>query len=278
MNKDFDNSIKLFSADCQLAIKAVVAAGDVILNIYQNTIVAGKKGDGELVTVADILSNDMIRSILKSSRYPILSEEDSASFKLLSRKNIWIVDPLDGTIEFFKKNGEFVILIALVKKNIPTIGVMFQPTTKRLYVAEKGKGAYSLNLDGESQKISVLSTTSFADTRVLFSRNHLSNTERDLLKHVKLSEYKQKGSALKIMDISSGLSDLYYTCSNKLKVWDTAAANCVLAESGGFMTDLKGNNLSYNFPTICHQQGVLAVSNIKIQRLLVNGYSQVNTK
>src|SRR3972149_421832 len=129
--------------ETKLAINAALKAGDAVMKIYNQDFLILQKEDMSPITEADIMSNEIIKNTLSASGHLILSEESIDRIeKRLGCKKIWIIDPLDGTTDFVNKTGEFTIMIALVVDNYPVMGVICHPFEKKLYVAQKGQGAY----------------------------------------------------------------------------------------------------------------------------------------
>ncbi len=252
-----------------LAIKSVVKAGETIMKIYNKKSLYTLK-DGEPVTLADKKSNEIIQDILSRSNYVVLSEESEDNKKRLNEKKVWVIDPLDGTVEFINKTGEFTIMVGLVENNKPILGVINKPTDKTLFIAQKGCGAYKV----VNNKWKNLKTTKISDIqncRAVCSRSHLSNDESKFIKKLNLLEITKKGSSLKVMDICSGKAELYFTTTSKIKQWDTCASNCLISESGGRMTDLLGNEIVYNTNDVNHKNGILA-TNGKVHKKVIDEY------
>ena len=140
--------------ELEIAVNAAIKAGEAILDIYDGDFRTVTKTDDSPVTDADLKSNEIIKKILSKTDYSILSEEDIDDPKRLSENTIWVIDPLDGTSDYIDKTGEFTIMISLIKKNDPILGVIGWPTEKTLFVAQKGCGAFRYS-NNEWTKISV---------------------------------------------------------------------------------------------------------------------------
>ena len=164
-------------SETRQAIKAAKKAGEEVLKIYKEDFDFILKEDKEPVTDADIRSNKMIEKILSVFNYPILSEESRDDLNRLKQKKVWIIDPLDGTIEFVNKTGEFSIMIALVENHTPKACVIYQPTQKLMYLAEKGKGAYQ-EKDGAWEKLKVNPSYNISSIKAITSRADLSEQEK----------------------------------------------------------------------------------------------------
>ena len=124
-------------------IDAIILAGEVVREIYQSDFEVNKKDDNSPITKADLESNKIIKSYLEKTGIPILSEEDMDDKSRLTSKNVWIVDPLDGTTDFVNRTGEFTIMIGLVENHVPIMGLIYWPIKEKLYFAERGFGDFS---------------------------------------------------------------------------------------------------------------------------------------
>ena len=258
--------------EVRLAIQAALEAGKTVMNVYSQEFSSTLKNDNEPITEADIKSNQIIQKIISDSGHPILSEESVDDKKRLDSKKTWIVDPLDGTLDFIKKTGEFTIMISLVEDHIPILGIIYWPTKSTLYLAQKGQGAFKSDNDAWS-KLSVSNVSELENCRAVGSRYHISEIEQNLIKRLNISQFTSKGSSLKVADISSGNAELYFTTTNKIKQWDTCASYCLITEAGGKMTDMFGNDLKYNTERLNHENGLL-VSNGLIHNHIIKIYRE----
>ena len=247
--------------ELDIAIKAAQEASNVILDIYQKDYNTFTKTDDSPVTDADLKSNKIINEILSNTKYSILSEEDIDDQSRLSKDMIWIVDPLDGTSDFIDKTGEFTVMIALIQNKKPILGVIAWPTEKILFVAQKNYGAFKYS-DNRWNKISVTKIDELPKCRIVGSRHHLSKKEKEFIKKIGIKDFTSIGSSLKVGKISSGQAEAYITTTNKIKEWDTAASYCIVSEAGGKMTDMLGNDLTYNNKNVHHQNGILVTNGL----------------
>ena len=239
------------------SLRAAVAAAAEIHRIYQTPFKKELKSDGSPVTKADLASSKVIHDYLSQTNIPIIGEElEKAPYSI--RKNwstCWCVDPLDGTKEFIKKNGEFVINIALIKNGSPVFGVIASPILEEIIVGgTEIKGAYQLSFaDIEShEKWTQLQTINTINQPpvVISSRSHFSG---DILKVVKPIEKKYggfvsltMGSALKFFELCQGKADLYPRLAPTME-WDIAAGQAIYEALGGEVVDLKNQQpLTYN--------------------------------
>lgn len=222
-------------------------AGEKIMAIYGTTFGIESKEDKSPLTEADLAAhNHIIKELAIIANYPILSEESSEiPFTERSKwETYWLVDPLDGTKEFIKRNGDFTVNIALIHDHNPVLGVVYVPVTKQLYFAAEGLGAFKHSSDDSAQKISVRKSFS-NDLVVVGSRSHITEELKNYLNKLPPHELISIGSSLKLCLVAEGLADLYPRIGLTSE-WDTGAAQCVVEQAGGKVTDLQGNNLCYN--------------------------------
>ncbi len=253
--------------ELDIAIKAAIEAGNAILEIYQKNYKTSTKNDDSPITDADLKSNEVIKEILSQTKHWILSEEDKDDLGRLSQETIWIVDPLDGTSDFIDKTGEFTVMISLIKNKKPILGVIGWPTENTLFVAQKGSGAFRFSNE-KWEKISVTKTSEVPKCRTVGSRHHLSEKEKSFIKKLGIEDFTSIGSSLKVGKISSGEAEAYITTTNKMKEWDSAASYCIISEAGGKMTDMLGNDLTYNNKDVYHQNGILVTNGLVHNKII----------
>ncbi|MDX1441669.1 MAG: 3'(2'),5'-bisphosphate nucleotidase CysQ [Nitrosopumilaceae archaeon] len=260
--------------ELDIAIKAVKEAGESILDIYEGNYQTSTKHDDSPITEADLKSNEIIKKTLSITNHHILSEEDKDDHIRLSKETIWIVDPLDGTSDFIDKTGEFTVMIALVKNKHPILGVIGWPTEKTIFAAQKDRGAFRY-FNGEWKKISVTEISDLQNCRAVGSRHHLSDKEKMFIEKLGIKNFTSIGSSLKVGKISSGEAEAYITTTNKMKEWDSAASHCIISEAGGKMTDMGGNEITYNNKIVNHQNGIL-VTNGLIHNKIVEEFKKLD--
>lgn len=229
-------------------IQIAYQAGKVIMEVYDEGFSVEEKPDHTPVTEADMAANKVIESKLKelTPHLPILTEEDSPpSFE--QRKTwprYWLVDPLDGTREFIKRNGEFTVNIALIDGDESVMGVVYAPVIGVLYYAAKGQGAFKQASTNEPKAISVREKCS-GKTVVACGRSQPTEEMQNFIKNLGEHEIIRVGSALKTCLVAEGKADIYARLGPTCE-WDTAAAHCVLEEAGGAITDTNMQRLRYN--------------------------------
>ncbi|OXS56034.1 3'(2'),5'-bisphosphate nucleotidase [Bacillus sp. V-88] len=237
-------------------IEIAIGAGKKILEVYEDAYTIHEKEDRSPLTIADQLSHSHIQTELSNlfPTIPILSEE-GASIPFKERKNwssFWLVDPLDGTKEFIKKNGEFTVNIALIQGNRPVLGIIYAPVTDTLYYAEKNKGAYKLMTASslEKRKQVKINTASSGVKKIVISRSHLSDATQDyiedLQRQVGKLDFTSIGSSLKFCLIADGSAHYYPRLAPTME-WDTAAGQIIVEEANGQVSEFDtGAHLVYN--------------------------------
>ncbi|MBN1237863.1 MAG: 3'(2'),5'-bisphosphate nucleotidase CysQ [Gammaproteobacteria bacterium] len=232
----------------ELILPIARAAGDAIMSVYQREFDVELKDDRSPLTEADSLSHDVITDALASLRpaLPVLSEEASGTEHRDRRSwdPYWLVDPLDGTKEFIKRNGEFTVNIALIEAHAPVLGVVLAPALGVEYYGGAGIGAWRRAAGQDARGIRV-SVPAAGPLRVVGSRSHPSGTLATYLERLGAHELKPMGSSLKICLVAEGEADVYPRFGPTSE-WDTAAAQAVLEGAGGVMMDTDGQPLRYN--------------------------------
>lgn len=224
------------------------SAGAAIMDIYSGTFEVELKDDRSPLTAADKAAHEMIVAGLAdlNPAYPVLSEE-SAPDEVAERrdwKQFWLVDPLDGTKEFIRRNDEFTVNIALIDTHAPILGVVYAPAQDTLYSGIVGSGAWQQT--GSDQRTSISVTVpAHEPVRVVGSRSHPSPALADYLEQIGPHEITAMGSSLKICLVAAGAADVYPR-HGPTSEWDTAAAHAVLEAAGGSMMDMSGAALRYN--------------------------------
>ena len=242
------------------AVRIAREAGNAILEIY------GQDGDGPMdvtlkddaspLTRADLASHRLITDALRAltPTVPILSEEAASDAPYPVRRSwtrFWLVDPLDGTKEFIKRNGEFTVNIALIDQGAPILGVVHAPALDLLYAATRGTRPGRSEGGRPFQPIQA-ATTPHDPLRVVASRSHAGpETERFLaaLRTRHTLEVVSTGSALKICQVADGTADLYPRLGPTME-WDTAAAHAVATQAGAHVVAIDGTPLAYNKPDL----------------------------
>lgn len=213
----------------QLVLDAAVKAGKEILKIYNSKNFAVElKGDNSPLTRADKEANEIIVSELQKTGIPILSEEGQ-KIPYETRKtwkSFWLVDPLDGTKEFIKRNGEFTVNIALIENNKPVFGVVYAPILDKLFFGgTKVNAAYLIT---NKQKTELKRKENKSKTiRIVASRSHLNQATQDFIDKFENVETISMGSSLKFMILAEGNADFYPRFAPTME-WDTGAAHAII--------------------------------------------------
>ena len=233
-----------------LAEKAARLAGKEILKIYESgDFSIEAKADNSPLTLADKAAHKAIVSILESTSIPILSEE-GRSIPYSERKDwdyFWMIDPLDGTKEFIKKNGEFTVNIALIHANKPVLGIVYPPVLNQMYSAISGQGS---TLDGNPIQSSGKRLNQ-PRLKTVASRSHMSPETEEFLTNLKDPEIVSKGSSLKLLMVASGEADVYPRFGPTME-WDTAAGQAICNAVG---VDVISNDT--NAPLLYNKENLL---------------------
>ncbi len=218
-----------------VAIHAAEMACLEILDVYHSgDFQTEAKGDQSPLTIADKRAHEVIASLLKSTPLPILSEEGK-SISYEERKNwdyFWMVDPLDGTKEFLKRNGEFTVNISLIHQQQPVLGVVAVPVTSDVFYASKGEGAF-VKRNGKTIHLPEREKIDLAKPgiRVVASRSHMSDETNTFIQSLHEPQLVSQGSSLKFMLLAEGKADVYPRFAPTME-WDTAAAHAIVNEVG----------------------------------------------
>ncbi|OGT32186.1 MAG: hypothetical protein A3E87_05200 [Gammaproteobacteria bacterium RIFCSPHIGHO2_12_FULL_35_23] len=252
-----------------IAIQAVQQASTAVMDIYKTKTPRYilKSKSLSPFSEADITANQIICQTLKKHfNYPIFSEENKLNKSRFLTKYIWLVDPLDGTKEFLSKREEFTINVALIKDNRPIIGVIAYPAKNVIYHATLGKGAY-FSQNFCDTKLHISKKQDLNNLKVAVSRSHAIPTLIQRLKTLNNCELIACGSALKYCAVAEGSIDATVR-KTPLYEWDIAAADCILHEAGGIITDFSGKLLNYNNKSRLIKDGIIA-TNLTLHPLLL---------
>lgn len=234
-----------------VAIDAAEEASSEIINVYNSgDFQTEYKDDNSPLTMADRKAHERIAAVLKQrSSYPVLSEEGrDISYEERSQwSHFWLVDPLDGTKEFVKRNGEFTVNIALVANHQPVIGVVAVPVKEELYYAAAGAGAF-VKHHGTVQSLKKRVPVNLTDAglRVVASRSHMNEETQQFVNRLEKPTLIAAGSSLKFMAVAKGEADVYPRYIPCME-WDTAAADVIIREVGLSIVDVENQQpLLYN--------------------------------
>ncbi|NNV08173.1 3'(2'),5'-bisphosphate nucleotidase CysQ [Geobacillus sp. C56-T2] len=245
-------------------LKISLDAGKEILQVYENGFDVESKEDHSPLTLADKKSHEAIVKGLSSlyPNIPVLSEEGkSISYETRKEWNyLWLVDPLDGTKEFIKKNGEFTVNIALIEAGKPVVGIIYAPVLDTAYFAKKGMGSFKLknastvevqdDLELVNASVRLPIEIKKEKISVVASRSHLSPETEEYIHKIKEKygevDITSAGSSLKLCLVAEGKADVYPRFAPTME-WDTAAGQAIVEQAGGLVLNTKTNdNLTYN--------------------------------
>lgn len=224
-------------------------AGAAIMAVYDSPFAVEMKEDKSPLTAADRASHEVIEAGLLAlhPEIPVLSEEGKGIpyEERAEWRRFWLVDPLDGTKEFIKRNGEFTVNIALIEEGVPVAGVVYLPARERLYWGVSGEGAWLEESGSEAVRIHTRRLPAGAGLTVVQSRSHPSPELDDYLKGINVAASVSVGSSLKFCVVAEGKADLYPRLGPTME-WDTAAGQAVVECAGGKVIDLANRRLTYN--------------------------------
>jgi len=245
----------------QINIQDIVAiakeAGNAIMQVYKQDFEVEYKQDSSPLTLADKKANNIIEDGLNqlSVNFPILSEEGK-EIPYKDRKHweyFWLIDPLDGTKEFVKKNGEFTVNIALIHKDTPVLGVVYAPALDMCYWAKQGEGAFK-----DGQRLPLKTEDQRNTYKIVASRSHMSYETQAFIDAIDTEKEKELisiGSSLKICLVAEGEADIYPRLGPTME-WDTGAAHAIIHESGRYLQQYKSSIYSthkYNKKNLLNQ-------------------------
>lgn len=250
-------------------------AGKAVMEVYNNSTVSVEfKQDQSPLTLADRLSNEIIsdRLVKMDSSIPVLSEE-SEGVPYERRKEwerFWLVDPLDGTKEFIKRNGEFTVNIALVHDGSPVLGVIYAPVKSTLYYASRGDGAFRVDSSGTKTKLRVTERKPGGDLVVVSSRSHKTEALARFMAQLDtccegVSEVSV-GSSLKFCLVAEGRAHIYPRLGPTME-WDTSAGQMIVEEAGGRVMDIKTMSaLRYNKESLLNNHFIASDGCFSLER------------
>ncbi|WP_459129339.1 3'(2'),5'-bisphosphate nucleotidase CysQ family protein [Guggenheimella bovis] len=241
-------------------------AADFIMEVYdREELFVEIKADDSPVTLADKGADSLIVDTLKEQYpdYGFLTEESEDDLSRLDKEYVFIIDPLDGTKEFIKRNGDFSILIALVKDHRPVFGYIYAPVTGVSYYAIKGEGAFE-KVGDEVAPLHVSERTK--ELRIVRSRSNISEKLKRLFERDEVVTVTKMGSALKGCAIAKGEAEAYFSMGYTME-WDTCAMDLIVHEAGGVLRDFKNQEILYNRRDPINRDGFYALN--RIENLLI---------
>lgn len=229
----------------ELMLSAARKAGEEIMRHYADGVDIDRKGDGSPVTIADQYAEDIIVAVLKDTGIPLLGEESVAAGHIPELgTRFFVVDPLDGTKEFIKRNGEFTVNIALVEDGVPVAGVVTAPALGLEFVADES-GAFSVSInDTGTANFTSIRTEPKGPRKIVASRSHGHAALAQLCEDLEIEEDISVGSSLKLCLVARGDALLYPRFTPTCE-WDIAAGQAILLRAGGVVLKMDGTPLNY---------------------------------
>jgi 3'(2'), 5'-bisphosphate nucleotidase len=241
--------------------KTAIEAGEKIMQVFNTPETAFEtKADNSPLTVADKLSHEHITAALQAMfpDIPVISEEDKSLVEFDIRKDyqrFWLIDPLDGTKEFIRKERDFTVNIALIENHVPVLGIVYAPAREWLYVGDKN-GARKICGDCSKK----LPSSTCPEVTAVRSKSHSSDAEEVILEKYNATKSTSMGSSLKFCLVAEGEADIYYRAGPTWE-WDSAAAHAIVLAAGGVVYE--GNSeeseLKYNKKTLLNDKGFLCL-------------------
>ncbi|MEJ2051438.1 MAG: 3'(2'),5'-bisphosphate nucleotidase CysQ [Calditrichota bacterium] len=262
-----------FQKELQVAQEAAKQAGKVVMQYFEGDYHIEQKSRNNPVTTADFESDRVLKEQLSGAfpEYGWLSEESKDSLDRLDKEMVWVVDPIDGTKEFITGIPEFVISIGLVQGERPVVGILFNPVKGEMYAGSKGAGAF---LNG--RRLAVSDTRELQQATLLVSRTESRNGHVDKFTDF-IKAFKPTGSvAYKLGLAAAGIGDVFVSVYSKNE-WDICAGDLLVHEAGGIMSDIYGNEISYNKKDTKIHDGIIA-GNEAIARQMLELTEQLDSQ
>lgn len=266
----------MYEHETKAAINAAKKASEAVMEIYKSNHIdyLYKKIDNSPLTEADLKSSEIICNNLKNYfDYEILCEETCDNHSRISAEYVWIIDPLDGTKEFINRIEEFTINIALIKNRKPVVGVIANPVKKVYYFASANGGAYRVENDSQIQLHTVKKST-IKNLKIAVSRSHIGKDMEKIISQYENATVISQGSALKFCSLVDGVVDVVIRDA-PLSEWDIAAADCIINEASGIITNFIGQTFSYNSKKTLIENGIIAADH-SLHNLLLQQFIAVS--
>ncbi|MET0596046.1 MAG: 3'(2'),5'-bisphosphate nucleotidase CysQ [Polyangiaceae bacterium] len=264
--------------ELSVMLRVAREASVIVARIYATNFSVDYKGPADPVTQADREANALIVTRLAEAfgPVPVVAEEsdESAFAGWVGAERVFFVDPLDGTLEFVARNGDFVVMIGLVEKGRPVAGVVVAPAVGLAWAGAESLGAFEETPDGQRTPIRVTDTPVLSKANVVISRSHPSERLQQLIQVLGVEKATPRGSAgLKATDVASGRADFYLHPNQAGKRWDTCAPEAIVTAAGGICTDATGAPIDYSGPELANVKGFLA-SNGKLHQAVLDVLKQ----
>lgn len=251
--------------ELDIMLRVARDAAVIVARVYATEFAVDYKGPRDPVTDADRRANALVVGQLAEEfgPVPVVAEEsdESAFAGWTSSPRAFFVDPLDGTLEFVARNGDFVVMIGLAEKGRPVAGVVVAPAFGTAWVGAKGLGAFEIAATGERTPIRVSEVAELSTARALVSRSHPSERLLRIIASLGVAEVTPRGSAgLKGAEIAAGRADVYLQPGHAGKRWDTCAPEAIVEAAGGRCTDAFGDLIDYSGPDLANVRGFVATN------------------
>lgn len=252
--------------DLEALARVAREAAEIVRRVYATDFAVDYKGPRDPVTLADREANALICERL-AARFPgapiVAEESDEASFAGFGdAERALFVDPLDGTLEFVAKNGQFAVMIGLVERGRAVAGVVHAPATGIEWLGAVGLGAFRTE-GGTRREIRVSRTAALGDARVLVSRSHRGERTTAVLERMAAREVvPQGGAGLKAAFVASGEADVYLQPGKAGKRWDACASDAIVRAAGGLLTDARGEPIDYVSGALENDRGMVATNGL----------------
>src|SRR5688572_1767640 len=237
----------MMKTEMETAKDLALRAGAILLKHYAEDTSVQWKGKNDPVTAADLEASRFLVEEIRA-HFPgdaILCEEEKDDLTRLNNPRVWVIDPMDGTKEFIARRGEFAVMIGLAVNGEATVGVVYQPTTDKLYFASPAEGAH-LTDKGTTRRLQVSETSDLSKATMALSRSHLSGTTHTIRKKLGIERTVQTGSlGIKVGLICDRQAEVYVQ-GRGTSLWDTCGPEAILRAAGGKMTDFLGAPFRYN--------------------------------
>ncbi len=263
--------------ELEVATELARAAGAILLRHYHSPFLVEQKVNAlkelEEVTAADREANDLIvrRLAVEFPDDGILAEESVDTERRLDKSRVWMIDPMDGTKNFIKRDGDFAVQIGLAVNGESVAGVVYQPVREVLYWAARGSGSWIEAPDRDTARMSVSDRVAPHEMVLASSRSHRSPRMERVVSSFGFKDEVRRGSVgVKIGLITEQQADLYMHLSPSTKQWDTCAPEIILTEAGGRLTDLFGEPLQYNGVRIDNRNGIVATNGAAHEMVIEN--------
>jgi 3'(2'), 5'-bisphosphate nucleotidase len=259
--------------ELEIMLRVARDAAAIVARVYATEFAVDYKGPADPVTDADRRANALVCARLahEFGPIPIVAEEsDESAFEgWIGAPRAFFVDPLDGTLEFVARNGDFVVMIGLAEQGRPVAGVVVAPALGTAWLGAEGVGAFEIAESGAKTPIRVSETGDLSAARMVVSRSHPSDRLLRIIDSLAVAQVLARGSAgLKAAEVASGRAEVYLQPGHAGKRWDSCAPEAIVAAAGGRCTDALGGTIDYSGPELENTRGFLA-SNGKLHDLVL---------